>query len=314
MGRALPPNRPLQSWRPRAKEGGGFFSSWFYHHHRDSAHVRTEWSCNSQADPSWDSDQVIPSRMKSSASAPPGSARNKINIRILELKNREEWLLFPSLEERPIPWKSLSECFRCPQESQATILYYRSEIYAEINEISRNSHASEERVDYSQLSSNSLETLLTYWNGFGGWTSGHDPWKSMGVSYSELSYQVIADVFISSKDALTIPALLVHQIFYSFGFPKKIQSDQGSGFNNLLLRESLDAASVKQVSWALTILWVKVQLKDSTVRSRPTFQGFWNQKRRMINVSVQCSTLLSPFEMPHGYRPEYLLGIILDYL
>jgi len=36
---------------------------------------------NSQADPRWDSDQVISSRMKWSASAPPGSARNKINTR-----------------------------------------------------------------------------------------------------------------------------------------------------------------------------------------------------------------------------------------
>jgi len=51
---------------------------------------------------------------------------------------------------------------------------------------------------------------------------------------------------IASKDALTIAALLVHQVFYRFGFPKKIQSDQGSEFNNLLLRGILDAASVKQ--------------------------------------------------------------------
>jgi hypothetical protein len=29
---------------------------------------------------------------------------------------------------------------------------------------------------------------------------------------------------IASKDALTIAALLVHQVFYRFGFPKKIQS------------------------------------------------------------------------------------------
>jgi hypothetical protein len=47
---------------------------------------------------------------------------------------------------------------------------------------------------------------------------------------------------IASKDALTIAAFLVHQIFWRIGFPKKIQSDQGSGFSNLFLRGILDEA------------------------------------------------------------------------
>jgi hypothetical protein len=51
---------------------------------------------------------------------------------------------------------------------------------------------------------------------------------------------------IASKDVLTIAALLVHEVFYRFGFPKKVPSDQGSEFINLLLRGILDAASVKQ--------------------------------------------------------------------
>jgi transposase InsO family protein len=55
---------------------------------------------------------------------------------------------------------------------------------------------------------------------------------------------------ISSEDVLTIAALQVHQIFYRFVSPKKIQSDQGSDFKNLLLRGILDGTSVKQSIWS----------------------------------------------------------------
>ena len=51
---------------------------------------------------------------------------------------------------------------------------------------------------------------------------------------------------ITNKDALTIAALLVYEVFYKFGFPKKLQSGQGSESNKLLLRIILEAAEVTQ--------------------------------------------------------------------
>jgi hypothetical protein len=51
---------------------------------------------------------------------------------------------------------------------------------------------------------------------------------------------------ITNKDALTIAALLVYEVFYKFGFPKKLTSAQGSESNQFLLRRILEAAKVTQ--------------------------------------------------------------------
>ena len=51
---------------------------------------------------------------------------------------------------------------------------------------------------------------------------------------------------IANKDALTIAALLLHDVFSKFAIPKKLHSDKGSELNNLLLRAILESAHVDQ--------------------------------------------------------------------
>ena len=100
--------------------------------------------------------------------------------------------------------------------------------------------------DYAQFPSTSMETLLSY---------EMDLVTKLPVTIHDYRWVLVVQDYltkyvlifpIASKDVLTIAALLVHEVFYRFGFPKKVPSDQGSEFINLLLRGILDAASVKQ--------------------------------------------------------------------
>ena len=128
---------------------------------------------------------------------------------------------------------------------------------------------------------------------------------------------------IPPKNALTIAALLVHQMFYRFEFPNKIQSDKGSELNNLLLRGILDGASVNQ---SISSAYHPMS-QGSGERFNDTMKTYlsrilkseemnhWDmvltRNEFSCNVSVHGSTLLSPFEMLDGYRPDYPLDIIL---
>jgi len=78
--------------------------------------------------------------------------------------------------------------------------------------------------------------LLVISHGFG--------WITVVEDYLTKYVQIFP---IVSEDALTIAALLVHEVFYRFGSPTNLQSDQGSEFNNLLLRGILDATVVIQI-------------------------------------------------------------------
>jgi transposase InsO family protein len=114
---------------------------------------------------------------------------------------------------------------------------------------------------------------------------------------------------IANKDALMIAALLVHDVLSKFGFPKKLQSDQGSEFNNLLVLAILEAANVDQSSSSAyhPMTQVSVERFNGTMKTylsrvlKPEEKNLWDMVLRKVdfacNVSVHSSTLLSPFEM-----------------
>ena len=75
------PKRPLPWWRPDAKEGGGIPLVVLPQPQRQCAYPYGVTTV--KLTPSWGSDQVIPSRMKLRATAPPDSARNQTNDYII---------------------------------------------------------------------------------------------------------------------------------------------------------------------------------------------------------------------------------------
>ena len=250
----------------------------------------------------------------------------------LLIKNREEWLLFPSPEERSVLIKQYHER---AHQSASTVLknlklrYYWPKMDSEVAEIISKC------VCFRGKSRVPTKTTLKF---------PQLPWKpfshieidlvgELPITIHDFRWVLVVQDYltkyvlmfpITSKDALTIAALLVHQVFYRFGFPKKIQSDQGSEFNNLLLRGILDAASVKQsISSAYhPMSQGSVERFNGTMKTylsrllKPEEENQWDMVLNRIefayNVSVHGSTLLSPFEMLYGYRPEYPLDIILD--
>jgi hypothetical protein len=169
----------------------------------------------------------------------------------LVIKNREEWLLFPSPEERSV---LIKQCYERVHQSVSTVLknlklrYYWPEMDSEVSEIISKCMClrGKSRVP--------TKTMLKF---------PQLPWKPFSHIEMDLvgelpvrihDYRwvlVVQDYLtqyvlmfpIASKDGLTtVAGFLVHQIFYRFGFPKKIQSDQVPELNNLLIRGILDAA------------------------------------------------------------------------
>jgi len=151
----------------------------------------------------------------------------------LLIKNREEWFLFPSPEERSVLIKQYQE--RAHQSASTVfknlkLRYYWPKMDSEVAEIISKC------LCFRGKSRVPTKTTLKF---------PQLPWKPFSHIEMDLVGELPVTIYdyrwvlvvqdyltkyvlmfpMASKDALTIAAFLVHQVFYRFGFPKKIQSD-----------------------------------------------------------------------------------------